>query len=71
MVDQVSKGEVDNVMLEQSMPTAEGETLPQGAVGGRVQGDGQEPDIDEYGFPIPNPNFDIDAPGYDMWRDPY
>jgi len=44
----------------------------QGAVGGARQGDAPQTDVDEHGFPIPDPDFDIDAPGpYDMWKDPY
>jgi len=44
----------------------------QGAVGGVKQGDAPQADVDENGFPIPDPDFDIDAQGpYDIWRDPY
>jgi len=59
-------------MLRQNLPPVKGETPSQGAVGGARQGDVPPTDVDEYGFPIPDPDFDIDAPEpYDMWKDPF
>jgi len=72
IVDQVTDMEVDDVMLRQTLPLVEGETPSQGAVGGTRQGDAPPTDVDEHGFPIPDPDFDIDVPGpYEMWKDPF
>jgi len=68
----VTDTEVDDIMLRQTLPPVEEHTPSQGAVGGAGQGNVPKADVDDYGFPIPDPDFDIDAPGpYDMWRDPY
>jgi len=67
IVDQVTEMEVDDVMLRQTLPPVEGETPLQGAVGGARQRDAPPTDVDEHGFPIPDPDFNIDVPGpYDM-----
>jgi len=72
IIDKVTDMEVDDIMLRQTLPPVEEDTPSQGTVSGAGQGNVPQTDVDEYGFPIPDPDFDIDAPGpYDMWRDPY
>ena len=72
MVDQMADGDVNDVMLEQTMPATEGETPSRGAVGGSGRSRDSPIDVDAYEFSAPDPDFDIDTPGpYDMWRDPY
>jgi len=72
IIDKLTDMEVDDVMLRQTLPAVEEDTPSQGAVGGAGQGDMPQANVNEPGFPIPDPDFDINAPGpYDMWRDPY